>query len=325
MIPTKSPVLRRDKGLHPRNRHRQGYDFVALAKQYPPLKSHLLTTAYGQLSINFSQPQAVKALNAALLKQHYGIVGWDIPAGYLCPPVPGREDYLHHLADLLADGHKIPQGQQTVGLDIGTGANGIYPLLGSAIYGWQFVGSDIDAQALQHLQHIIDRNSQAAKLIRLRHQPQSQHIFDAVIQSEDHFDFTMCNPPFHRSAAEARQGSQRKLHNLATNRGEKVPHKVSLNFGGQANELWCDGGEAGFLRRMIAESQHYAAQVLWFTSLISKSENLPLCYKLLEQQQVATVKTLPMTQGNKQTRILAWSYLNDKARQQWRRSKPRPD
>jgi 23S rRNA (adenine1618-N6)-methyltransferase len=321
MAEAKIPQLRRDKGLHPRNRHRQGYDFTALAQQFPLLKRHLLTTQYGQLSINFSEPAAVKALNTALLKQHYQICDWSLPEGYLCPPVPGREDYLHHLADLLAEGGAIPKGTQITALDIGTGANGIYPLLGTAIYGWRFVGSDIDAKALQHLQSVLNANPRIAALVSLRQQSQPQHIFANIIQPREYFDVTLCNPPFHRSAAEAQQGSLRKVRNLAANRGDKPTKQPQLNFAGRANELWCDGGEAGFLQRMISESKHYGAQVLWFSSLVSKAENLPQCYRWLTQQQAQAVRTLKMVQGNKQTRILAWSFLDENTRQTWRKFK----
>ncbi len=99
----------KDKGLHPRNLHRQGYDFTALVASFPALAPHLITTDYGQVSIPFAEPQAVLALNAALLQHHYHIQGWQLPEGYLCPPIPGRVDYLHHIADLLAEGGKIPK------------------------------------------------------------------------------------------------------------------------------------------------------------------------------------------------------------------------
>ena len=58
-------------------------------------------------------------LNRALLKADYGIDFWDIPPNYLCPPIPGRVDYIHHLADLLArsNNNEIPRGPQIKALD----------------------------------------------------------------------------------------------------------------------------------------------------------------------------------------------------------------
>lgn len=80
-----------------------------------------------ELSVNFADPLAVKTLNKALLAHFYGVTHWDIPDGFLCPPVPGRADYVHHLADLLADDNGGVVPKQATVLDIGTGANLIYP------------------------------------------------------------------------------------------------------------------------------------------------------------------------------------------------------
>ena len=99
-------------GFHPRNRHQGRYDVAALVEASPELGPFVLRTPGGALSIDFADPRAVKALNLALLTAHYGVRGWDIPEGYLCPPIPGRADYVHHLADLLARrrGGAIPRG-----------------------------------------------------------------------------------------------------------------------------------------------------------------------------------------------------------------------
>ncbi len=132
--------------LHPRNQHRDGYDFARLVKQSPTLEAFTLNSPVGDLTINFDDELAVRALNQALLKAHYNINFWDIPTNYLCPPIPGRVDYIHHLADLLAsdNNHQIPHGHNIKVLDIGTGANLVYPLTGQSEYGWHFTGTDID-------------------------------------------------------------------------------------------------------------------------------------------------------------------------------------
>ncbi len=39
----------------------------------------------------------------------------------------------------------------------------------------------------------------------------------------------------------------------------------ALNFGGQQQELWCEGGEVAFIKKMIEESKGFAKQVMWFT------------------------------------------------------------
>lgn len=307
------------KALHPRNIHLNGYDFSALISVFPKLKAFVRPTPYGALSIDFADPLAVKTLNAALLKHHYGIGSWDIPKGALCPPIPGRVDYLHYLADLLAEGDKsLDLGNARV-LDIGTGANGIYPILGCQVYGWQFVASDINAHSLANVQGIIEQNPVLQGRISLRLQPDEKAVFKGIIEADDRFELALCNPPFHASLAEASEGSLRKVRNLAANRGGKAPFaSAKLNFGGQAAELWCQGGEQQFLATMIHESQLFAEQCLWFTSLVSKKENLKPCYQALAQLNVDTVKTIEMQQGNKITRVLAWSFQSAAKRKIWR-------
>ena len=250
----------------------------------------------------------MRELNRALLAADYGIAHWDIPEGYLCPPVPGRVDYLHGLADLLgADaGGTIPRGPAVRVLDVGVGANCIYPLLGQAEYGWSFVGSDIDAGALRSADANVQANG-LGPLIELRQQHARGQLFNGLLRAEDHFHLTLCNPPFHASAKEAAQGSQRKVRNLGARpalRGKAPP----LNFGGQANELWCTGGEASFLRRMVRESVDVQAQVLWFSSLVAKREHLPDLHRQLAKAGAAEVREVAMAQGNKQSRFVAWTF-----------------
>jgi len=43
----------------------------------------------------------VKVLNTALLFKYYNIQSWNFPDDNLCPPISGKVDYIHHLADLL--------------------------------------------------------------------------------------------------------------------------------------------------------------------------------------------------------------------------------
>lgn len=318
-MPSRLPSPRRKAPpLHPRNRHAGHYDLHALAALCPALQPHIISAADGSATLDFAHPQAVKLLNKALLQQQYQILGWDIPEGYLCPPVPGRADYIHALADLLGESHdgNIPTGEGLVGLDIGTGANLIYPLLGRVEYQWRFVGVDIDPAALDNAACILAANPRLASGIELRRQTLTSNILRGVVGSDERFDFTLCNPPFHPSQSVATRGSQRKWRNL----GQSAAATPALNFGGQANELICEGGEAGFLARMIDESQLIAAQVFWFTSLVSRAANLPALQQQLDSLGARNVRIIPMAQGQKHSRLLAWTFLDKKQRRAWRRA-----
>ena len=315
-----NPHRSKKTGLHPRNRHQGHYDLHALARACPALQPHIIRAADGSSTLDFSNPQAVQSLNQALLLHQYGIHGWTIPDGYLCPPVPGRADYIHALADLLGESHdgKIPTGEQLIGLDIGTGANLIYPLLGRTEYQWRFVGADIDTVALENAAQILAANPQMASGIELRQQILPSNLFAGLVNTDERFDFTLCNPPFHASDSQASAGSQRKWRNMGKARGDKQP---VLNFGGRSSELVCEGGEAGFLARMIDESASIAGQVFWFTTLVSKSASLPALQLQLKALHARDVRVIPMAQGQKHSRLLAWSFLDKKQRRAWRKAR----
>lgn len=286
--------------LHPRNRFRNGYDFPRLIAGSPRLAEFVAPNAYGDASIDYANPEAVKALNQALLKDGYGIENWDVPPGYLCPPIPGRSDYLHHLADLPA----IEQRKSVRVLDIGMGANCIYPLIGAREYGWRFVGSETDPKALRWAQKLVSANPAVSDLIECRLQKSPNACFDGVIKAGETFDLSMSNPPFHASAAAAAEGTRRKQRNLGT-RKSAAP---VLNFGGQAGELWCEGGEVGFVRRMIVESSDRPGLCRWFTTLVSQAAHLPPLFHSLESVNALDVQTLEIAHGQKKSRILAWTF-----------------
>ena len=303
------------KTLHPRNFHNDRYDFKALIKTNPDLQEFVKPNKYGDLSIDFANPQAVISLNKALLAHFYGIKNYIIPNGYLCPPIPGRADYVHHVADLLASCNNgvIPKGKAVKGLDVGIGANGIYSIIGSSIYDWNFLGSDIEIESIKSVENIVNSNEILKEKIECKLQTNPQNIFIGIIKADEFYDFTLCNPPFHKSLKDAMAGNKRKVQNLT----KQKTTTSALNFGGKNNELWCKGGEIAFISNMIKESFEFKNNVLWFSTLVSKKENLPLIYKKLEEIKAKEIKTIDMSQGQKITRIVAWSFFDAKEQKKW--------
>ncbi|MGL4934192.1 MAG: 23S rRNA (adenine(1618)-N(6))-methyltransferase RlmF [Cetobacterium sp.] len=284
--------------LHPNNPHKGRYDFKVLIEKLPELKLFITKNPVGEETIDFSDNSAVVCLNKALIKNYYNVDNWDIPEGFLCPPIPGRADYIHYIAELLSKKKNVKV------LDIGTGANCIYPIIGSQSYDWSYLASDIDPKSIENAQKIVDLNDSLKNKITLKLQKDKNHIFVGVIEKEDRFDLTMCNPPFHSSLEEALKANKRKVDNL--NKGNKEIKK-GLNFGGQKAELWCPGGERLFLKKMAKESAMFASQVYYFTSLVSNKDNLKPTIKVLEKLG-AKCKVLEMTQGQKISRVLAWTF-----------------
>lgn len=301
--------------LHPRNYHQGQYDFDRLLAALPSIEVYLKKNPKGKTTIDFFDPMAVKALNKALLIAYYNVDDWDIPEGYLCPPIPSRADYIHHLADLLSKNYKgkIPKGKQVHCLDVGVGANCIYPILGNRVYGWSFIGADVNPASLEIAQLNINRTTALKKAIVLRRQPNLEHIFKGIWAKGERLHLTLCNPPFHSSAKEATTGTKRKLQNL---RG-KENKNTTLNFGGQAQELWCEGGEVAFIGRMIEESKAFAHACLWFSALVSKEQSLKPIQRYLDKVSIQEQHIIPMKHGHKNSRILAWTFLTKEQQALW--------
>ncbi len=310
------PKTKEKDRLHHRNRNREPYDLEALKKAEPQLLQYIKLNKYGAESVDFANPKAVKFLNKALLNHYYGVENWDFPDENLCPPIPGRADYLHYISDLLSQSNfgKVPRGNAVSGLDVGVGANCIYPIIGVTEYDWHFRGTDVEPKSIESAKKILDANPKLASKIELILKENTKTIFKGIIQTEDILDFTMCNPPFHSSAEEAMKGTKRKVGNLS---GKKTD-KPDLNFAGVSNELIYEGGEIAFIERMIKESKKFSKNCYWYTTLVSKESNLKKIYKLLDDMEVVQSKTIPMGTGNKSTRIVAWSYLTKPEQLKWK-------
>jgi len=308
-------LLEEKNNLHPRNKHRSPYDFRQLVKVCPELERFVGLNAYDNLSVDFADPQAVKTLNKALLKFFYDIDGWDIPPGYLCPAIPGRADYIHYISDLLASSNNgvVPRDGIRV-LDVGAGANCVYPLIGNREYGWQFTGSDIDPLALRYARKTLDQNPSLKDAVELRLQKDPMLVFRGIIAPGEAFDVSICNPPFHFSAESADAGALKKIRNL----NDKKNVQPVRNFAGKNNELWCEGGEASFIYRMAMESAEIRTSFLWFTTLVSNKDNLAGVYKTLKKVEAAEVRTISMSQGQKKSRMVAWTFLNADEQKEWR-------
>lgn len=305
--------------LHSRNKNRERYDLSALISSNPEFKNYVKPNKFGVDSVDFSNPLAVKLLNKALLNHYYGIESWEFPDENLCPPIPGRADYIHHIADLLGENNfgTIPFGDKITCLDVGLGASCIYPIIGVTEYDWKFIGSDIDPKSIASAQNIVNSNLSLKDKIECRLQKNPKDVFHGIIGQEDKIDLTICNPPFHSSIEDAQKGTRRKIKNLS---GKKVK-TPELNFAGNGNELICDGGEYQFIQNMIRESKKISKNCYWFSTLVSKQSNLKGIYKLLEKIEANQIKTIPMGTGNKSSRIVAWTFLSRVEQKEWRETR----
>ncbi|MBM1104534.1 23S rRNA (adenine(1618)-N(6))-methyltransferase RlmF [Aurantibacter crassamenti] len=305
--------------LHARNKNREQYDLSALIKVCPELKNHLKPNKLGVDSVDFSSPVAVKLLNKSILNHYYGIKKWDFPDENLCPPIPGRADYVHHIADLLGKNNleTIPTGDTITCLDVGVGASCIYPIIGVTEYGWRFIGSDVDSESIASAKQIVNSNPLLEGKVDCRLQKNSRDFFYGILKVEDKIDIVISNPPFHSSIEEAQKGTRRKIKNLS---GKKVK-TPELNFSGISTELIYKGGESKFIQDMVWESRKFAKNCYWFSTLVSKESNLKGIRKVLEKVEANQIKTIPMGTGNKSSRIVAWTFLSPEEQKEWRETR----
>ena len=254
-------------------------------------------------------------LGNILLNYYYNIKYWEFPDENLCPPIPGRADYIHHIADLLYENNfgLIPIGDKITCFDIGTGASCIYPIIGVTEYNWKFIGSDIDQRSIDSANNIVNCNSSLKNKVECRLQKNPKDIFYGIIGREEKFDLSICNPPFHSSVEDAQKGTRRKVKNLSG----KDTINPTLNFAGTSNDLIFDGGEYEFIQSMLRESIKFAKNCYWFSTLVSKKSNLKGIYKLLEKPEAKQIRTKPMGTGNKSTRIVAWTFLSKEEQKEW--------
>lgn len=298
--------------LHSRNKNRGRYDIGALISSNPELANYVKPNKHGEDSVDFTNPIAVKILNKSLLNHYYGIKNWEFPEKNVCPSIPDRADYIHHMADLLRENNfgTFPPGDKITCFDIGVGATCIYPIIGVTDYNWKFIGSDIDPKSIESATHIVHSNPSLKDKIEFKLQANSKDVFYGVIGREDKFDLSICNPPSHSST----EGTQQKVKNLS---GETAKSSTP-NLAAIRNEHTCDGGEFRFITNMIKESKKFAKNCYLFSTLVSKQSNLNEINKTIELLGANQLKTIPLGLGNKSTRIVAWTFLSKEEQKEWK-------
>jgi 23S rRNA A1618 N6-methylase RlmF len=241
--------------------------------------------------VDWSDARSLLAVTQVLLRHDFHLE-FDMPLNHLCPPVPQRLNYIHWVADLLGIMTKEDaRNAQVRGIDVGTGASAIFPLLGYATYGWRFLGTEIDPESVASAQANIDRNKLGEK-ITVRHVASSENIFtDVILPSDGTFDFTLCNPPFFSSL------SQTGLH-------------PSRSASATPGELVCEGGEEAFVERMIRQSKRLERRVRWFTTMLGRKSSLKTLLALLRSPEISAlvVDQTEFLQGQQARYGLAWSF-----------------
>ncbi|KAK5634051.1 hypothetical protein RRF57_009765 [Xylaria bambusicola] len=279
-----------------RNLYSTEPDFCRLGSKYPEFGNLLRNGAH----LDFTDPAAVVQLTKTLLKEDFGLE-INLPANRLCPPVPNRHSYILWLKDLLdstssAYSQQYEPERQVTGLDIGTGASLIYPLLGCAQRPtWNFIATDIDAESLRSARENARINNLEAR-IRIIDRVTSDTLIPDL--STGPIDFVMVNPPFYASDTELRELAAKK---------SRPPHSACT---GAPVEMVCDGGEVRFVERLLNESLTLRDRVQWYTAMLGKRSSIEVLIDVLKKNGINNFAVTTFIQGSKTRRWgLAWSFL----------------
>ncbi|XP_037533404.1 RNA N6-adenosine-methyltransferase mettl16 [Nematolebias whitei] len=285
-----------NKSMHPRNRYKdKPPDFAYLASKYPDFQHHVHTSLHGRSVVNFKEPEAVRALTCTLLKEDFGLT-IEIPLERLIPTVPLRLNYIHWVEDLI-DGQKQPRR----GIDIGTGASCIYPLLGATMNGWYFLATEVDDICFDYAKKNVEQNNMS-DLIKVVKVPQKTLLMDALKEeTEIVYDFCMCNPPFFANQLEAKGVNSRN--------SRRAPPS-SVNTGG-VTEIMAEGGELEFVKRIIHDSLQLKKRLRWYSCMLGKKCSLTPLKEELRKQRVPKVTHTEFCQGRTMRWALAWSFYED--------------
>ncbi|EPE28494.1 S-adenosyl-L-methionine-dependent methyltransferase [Glarea lozoyensis ATCC 20868] len=279
------------------NIYKDDVDFAALALQDADFAAVL--KANGQL--DFSNPESVQQLTKALLKRDFGFK-LSLPPDRLCPPVPNRLNYLLWIQELLSTtgenyGDEFDPEREVLGLDVGTGASCIYPLLACSKLGkWRFAGTDVDEKSLQFARENVKLNGMERRIKLLKTERSGPMIpLDGL--GFENIDFTICNPPFYISTPQMIQSASQKL---------RQPFTACT---GSESEMVTEGGEIAFVSRMITESLVLRDRVQWYTSMLGIFSSVSILIQKLKANGIENYAVTEFVQGKKTRRWgLAWSF-----------------
>ncbi len=266
-------------------------DFKFLSEEFPEFKKHVYINKYGGYSINWKNPNSIKELVKTILNKFFNITYYEIPENFLIPTLTSRYNYLNYINKLFT---KLEiENKEKILIDIGTGANLIYPLLGYKLYNWKFIASEINEDAINIGKKIIKENNLEKEILIIK-QNDSKKIFENIINFNNKYLCSICNPPFFDINTEI------KKDNLYTDN--------EYNY----NEVYCEGGEIFFIKEMIKESYIYKKNIFLFSSLIGRKSNMKKIYSVMKNlKEMSLLKKITIKQGKNARWIIIWSFYDN--------------
>ncbi|CAD5227812.1 unnamed protein product [Bursaphelenchus okinawaensis] len=288
--------------MHDRNMYKKHPpDFKKLALKYPEFRKLCKLSTTGNVSGDFGNEQFVKLLSEILLKKDFEL-DVEFMSGSLIPRIPQRLNYLLLIDDILrANGIT----ENVTGLDIGTGASCIYPLIGAKLLRYRFIATDVDEKSVEWACQQTKKNFKYDEIRILL--IENEKFFEEPLKQVDKLDFCMCNPPFFYES-EGNLKFERNSEGTYTNTVEptvSAPRSITVAKG---NELMTSGGEVQFVKAIVDESVLFKDKVKVFTSMVGKISSIKVLTACLKDVGCKTIGISRLSQGNTQRGVLIWSF-----------------
>ena len=272
-------------------------DFLTLIKEFPELKKYILKQNEDneeEFQFDWSNNELSLLMDKSILNYYFNIKYYDIPKGFLIPPIPSRINYINLINSIIAKLIKDINIKNIIGIDIGTGANIIYPILGYSIYKWKFICTEINKEAYNNAKLILQKNN-LENNINIIKQNNKDNIFISILNRENKYLFSMCNPPYYNYENEIKLEDKKRDN--------------EYNF----DEIYYKNGEYGFFQRYFEESICYKNNVFLYTILIGKKINAENIYdKLSSYSDIIKIYNMQkILTGNNVRYIIYWSFFNN--------------
>ncbi|XP_067138309.1 U6 small nuclear RNA (adenine-(43)-N(6))-methyltransferase [Centruroides vittatus] len=284
--------------MHPRNIYRNPPNFKELSIRYPEFRQFAIQDLAGKIRIDFKDPNALRMLTTILLKNDFQL-SIEIPPDHLIPTLPQRLNYILWIEDLLESFPK--QKDDITGIDIGTGACCIYPLLGCKMKSWKFLATEINEESFDWAIKNINANNMQNQIKVIKVNP-NNILQDVISNEETCFDFTMCNPPFFND-----QNDNMSVKKSRTPR-RSLPKSINTP---SETEKSTEGGEIEFIKKMIDESVLLKEKVRIFTTMIGKKQSFQVIKSELKNRNIIQFITCEFCQGNTMRWGIAWTFSSD--------------
>uniref|UniRef100_A0A914DWJ5 U6 small nuclear RNA (adenine-(43)-N(6))-methyltransferase n=1 Tax=Acrobeloides nanus TaxID=290746 RepID=A0A914DWJ5_9BILA len=294
--------------MHPKNPYKDNPpDFQYLAKKFPEFRAYCTLDIGGKVHLNFEDPDAVRVLAQTLLREDFDL-DVELPSNSLIPRVPQRLNYILWIDDLLKyNGFN----ENVIGIDIGTGASCIYPLLGAKLYGWHFFATDVDKESIRVAEINVEKNFLSEHILVLP--TDGKHALQDVIRycGSVPVTFCMCNPPFFLLEESSKKfipdesGVLKNLCGLTVDSTRNGPRSVTV---AKEHELAIEGGEVAFVSKIIEESVALQKAVRIYTSMVGKKASMVQLKKKLSRLTNVNYTVSTLSQGRTQRWVLAWSF-----------------